>query len=92
MTGPRKGDHVEWNASGRKVRGTVVDKVTREVHVKGHAAKASANEPQFRVRSDKTGKEAVHKPSALRKTSAARPRAGAHETGSKRVPGRKPSR
>jgi len=50
-------------------RGTVEQKVTEPRHVKGHTAKASPENPEYRVRSDKSGKEAIHRPEALRKKS-----------------------
>ncbi|PRC48179.1 DUF2945 domain-containing protein, partial [Mycobacterium sp. ITM-2017-0098] len=33
----------------------------------GRTVRASADEPQYRVRSDKSGNDAVHKPQALKK-------------------------
>ncbi len=35
--------------------------------IKRHQVKASPDDPQFRVKSDKTGAEAAHKPDALKK-------------------------
>ena len=63
----KKGDHVNWNTSQGETSGTVVSKVTRTAKVKGHTAKASADEPEYKVKSDKTGAEAIHKPEALHK-------------------------
>ena len=64
----KKGDHVAWNTSQGETQGVVEKKVTSEEHVKGHVAKASKDEPQYKVKSDKSGKEAIHKPEQLRKT------------------------
>jgi hypothetical protein len=61
------GDKVEWNTPQGKTRGRVVKKVTRETHVKGHTVAASPENPEFLVQSDKSGKQAAHKPEALRK-------------------------
>ncbi len=33
----------------------------------GHVAKATEDEPEYKVKSDKSGKEAIHKPDALKK-------------------------
>ncbi len=63
----KAGDKVEWSISGGKSVGKVVRKTTTTTKVKGHVAKASAAEPQFEVRSEKSGKMAVHKPGELRK-------------------------
>ncbi len=63
----KAGDHVEWDYSGNKVQGTVEKKLTSETKIKGHVAKATKEEPQFLVKSDKTGAEAAHKPEELRK-------------------------
>ena len=63
----KKGDKVEWDSSGGSSTGEVVEKVTKETKVKGHTAKASKEEPQFKVKSEKSGKEAVHKAEELKK-------------------------
>ena len=67
MAGFKRGDHVEWNTSQGPIRGTVVNPVTRATHVKGYTAKASPDDPEVEVRSDKTGAHAVHRADALRK-------------------------
>jgi hypothetical protein len=65
----KKGDKVEWDTSQGKTHGTVVKKQTSETHIKSHKVAASKDDPQFIVKSDKSGKEAAHKPEALRKKS-----------------------
>jgi hypothetical protein len=60
-----KGDHVTWNSHGNKVEGTVERTITKETEASGRTVKASKDEPQYEVKSDKTGKTAVHKPGAL---------------------------
>jgi hypothetical protein len=66
QTKPKAGDAVEWQTSQGETNGKVVRKVSRTAHVKGHVAKASAAEPQYEVKSDKTGKTAIHKADALK--------------------------
>lgn len=61
------GDEVKWETPQGETHGKVVKKVTRTEKAGGHTAKASADEPQYRVRSAKTGKEAIHKPEGLRR-------------------------
>lgn len=61
-----KGDKVEWQSHGRTVRGTVEREITSDTEAAGRTVRASEDDPQYRVRSDKTGADAVHKPSALR--------------------------
>jgi hypothetical protein len=63
-----KGDHVEWNSHGSTAEGTVQKRITSETEAGGRTVKASKDEPQYLVRSDKSGGEAVHKPDALKKT------------------------
>ncbi len=65
----RKGDEVEWNSHGGTAEGTVEKKITSDTHAAKRDVKASKNEPQYLVKSDKSGGEAVHKPDALRKKS-----------------------
>lgn len=62
----KKGDKVEWDSSGGSASGEVVEKVTKETKVKGHTAKASKEEPQYKVKTE-SGKEAIHKPEELKK-------------------------
>ncbi len=61
-----EGDAVKWATPQGETRGKVVKKETSTTKASDHAAKATATKPQFRVRSDKTGKEAVHRPKALK--------------------------
>lgn len=63
----KKGDKVEWNTSQGKTEGTVKKKLTEEIDIKGHHVAASADNPEYLVESDKSGKEAAHKPESLKK-------------------------
>ena len=65
----KRGDKVEWNSSGGKSVGRVEKRVTSTTRIKGHVAKASKANPEYVVRSDKSGKTAVHKPTELKKRS-----------------------
>jgi hypothetical protein len=69
MSQPKRGDKVTWKSHGGEAVGKVVKKITTETDAGGRHVKASKDEPQYLVRSDKSGGEAVHKPSALRKRS-----------------------
>ncbi len=62
----KKGDKVEWKSHGSKAEGTVEKKITSETEAGGRKVKASKDDPQYLVKSDKGG-EAVHKPGALKK-------------------------
>jgi hypothetical protein len=62
----KKGDKVTWSSHGQQVHGTVEQKITKETEAAGRTVKASKDEPQYKVKSDKTGREAVHKPGALK--------------------------
>ncbi|MET0494799.1 MAG: DUF2945 domain-containing protein [Actinoplanes sp.] len=61
----RKGEKVTWSSHGHEVHGTVEEKITSETTEAGRKVKASPEEPQYKVKSAKTGREAVHKPEAL---------------------------
>ena len=63
----KPGDKVKWDTSQGETHGTVEKVVTSTTKVKGHTAKATKDEPQVVVKSDKSGSEAVHKPEALHK-------------------------
>jgi len=61
------GDKVEWEYSGSKVTGKITKRITEETEAGGRKVKASKDEPQFLVKSDNNGSEAVHKPESLKK-------------------------
>jgi len=63
----RKGDQVEWQSHGSTAEGTVEEKITSDKNAAGRKVRASEDDPQYRVRSDKSGNDAVHKPEALKK-------------------------
>jgi DUF2945 family protein len=60
-----RGDDVSWQSHGHTVHGEVEKKITNRTAAAGRTVDASPEEPQYQVRSDKTGREAVHKPEAL---------------------------
>jgi plastocyanin len=62
----KAGDRVTWSSHGGTAHGKVVKKLTSECRIKGHKVAASKDEPQYLVETDE-GKQAAHKPSALRK-------------------------
>jgi Hypervirulence associated proteins TUDOR domain len=64
----RKGDKVDWKSHGSTVTGTVEEKITSNTKSAGRTVRASKDEPQYRVRSDKSGRDAVHKPESLRRS------------------------
>ena len=61
------GDRVSWNTSQGRTRGRVVERKTRDFEFAGQHFTASSDEPSFVVESEKTGAQAAHKGSALRK-------------------------
>ena len=61
------GDHVSWNSEAGRVRGIIKKKLTAATKLKGYIVRASKDEPQYVIESDKTDHVAVHKGSALRK-------------------------
>jgi hypothetical protein len=63
----KPGDKVGWDSSGGHSVGKVVKKQTTPTQIKGHKVAASKENPQYIVKSDKSGKEAAHKPGELKK-------------------------
>ncbi len=63
----RKGDKVEWKSHGQTVEGTVERQITSDTEAAGRTVRASKDDPQYLLRSNKTGADAVHKPGALRR-------------------------
>jgi len=66
MTELKKGDTVEWKSHGGTAHGEVERKLTADTKIKGHQVRASKDDPQYLVKSDKGG-EAAHKGAALKK-------------------------
>ena len=65
----KQDDSVTWKSHGGTAEGKVEKKITSETEAGGRKVKASQDEPQYLVRSEKSGGEAVHKPGALKKQS-----------------------
>ena len=63
----KKGDHVSWNSHGSKAEGVVEEKITSDTKAAKRQVRASEDDPQYLVKSEKSGGEAVHKPGALKK-------------------------
>ncbi|MCG7593133.1 DUF2945 domain-containing protein [Mycobacterium sp. C3-094] len=69
MSELNKGDKVTWQSHGNTVKGTVEEKITSDTEAAGRTVRASSDDPQYRVVSDKSGNDAVHKPESLNKKS-----------------------
>lgn len=63
----KAGDKVEWDSPQGIGEGEIVREVTGEAHIGRHLFKASPEEPEYEVKSEKSGKHAIHRPGALRK-------------------------
>ncbi|WP_086866281.1 DUF2945 domain-containing protein [Streptomyces viridochromogenes] len=61
------GQRVRWNSEAGHVEGVIVKKHTRNVEYKGHTRHCSQEDPQYEIKSDKTGHVAMHKGGALTK-------------------------
>jgi hypothetical protein len=66
------GDHVEWNSEAGRVRGTIKKKITSAIKFKTYTVRASREEPQYLIKSDKTDHLAMHKGAALTKISTSK--------------------
>ncbi len=64
-----EGDQVSWKTHGTTTHGTVEKKITSDTEAAGRTVRASKDDPQYLVRSAKSGREAVHKPDALHEQS-----------------------
>jgi hypothetical protein len=61
------GDRVSWMTSQGRTRGTIKEVRTKDFEFDGQKFTATAEQPAFIVVSEKSGKLAAHKGSALRK-------------------------
>jgi Hypervirulence associated proteins TUDOR domain len=66
----RKGDKVTWESHGSEATGKVEKKITEDTEAAGRKVNAGRDDPQYLVKSDKSGGEAVHKPDALKKNKS----------------------
>lgn len=65
----KRGDHVSWNSEAGRVRGTITRVISSQIKFKGYIVRASKDEPQYEIKSDKTDHIAMHKGASLRKLS-----------------------
>jgi hypothetical protein len=65
--GFKVGDHVSWNSEAGRVSGRIVRVHVRNVSRQGYVHHASAEAPQYEIKSDKTDHLALHKGGALRR-------------------------
>lgn len=64
----KAGDKLSWSSHGGTAHGKVVKKLTSATDIKGHHVAASKDNPEYLVETE-DGKQAAHKPGALRKRS-----------------------
>jgi Protein of unknown function (DUF2945). len=62
----KTGARVSWNSEAGRVSGIIRKKISAPMEFKGYTVRASREEPQYLIESDKTDHLAVHKGSALR--------------------------
>ncbi len=67
MSTLKKGDMVRWDSSNGETHGKITKVHTKDFMFMEKQRRASEDEPQYEVMSEKTGKSAVHKGSALKK-------------------------
>jgi len=63
-------DRVSWMTSQGRTRGVVEEIREKDFEFDGQKFTASADEPAYIIRSEKSGKRAAHKGSALRRLSS----------------------
>ncbi|UFH51360.1 DUF2945 domain-containing protein [Pseudomonas sp. KNUC1026] len=62
----KTGDALRWNAEAGEIDGKVVKVHTHDLTFMGKHRPASQETPQYEVRSEKTGKHALHHGDALK--------------------------
>ncbi|MER2535972.1 MAG: DUF2945 domain-containing protein [Rhizobiaceae bacterium] len=67
----RIGDHVGWNSEAGRVSGRIIAVHTRDFDYKGHTHRATPDDPQYEIRSDRSDHIAAHKGSALHRIRGA---------------------
>jgi hypothetical protein len=59
------GDKVSWDSEAGRVSGTIIRVHTHDFDYKGHTHRATADDPQYEIKSSKTDHIAAHKGSVL---------------------------
>ena len=67
------GDHVRWNSEAGLVSGKIIKVHRKDVDYKGYTHHASADDPQYEIKSDKTDHIALHRGPALKKINRRKP-------------------
>ncbi|MYR61329.1 HVA1 family protein, partial [Streptomyces sp. SID625] len=52
----KKGDHVTWRSHGGQAEGEVEKEITERTEAAGRTVDASPDDPQYQVRSEKSGR------------------------------------
>ncbi|KTB59237.1 hypothetical protein AO067_22835 [Pseudomonas viridiflava ICMP 13104] len=60
------GDAVRWNSEAGEIHGKIIKVHTKDVEFMGKHRPASKDAPQYEVKSDKTGRSALHHEDALK--------------------------
>ena len=63
------GDRVGWDTSQGTTVGRIEKKLTRPMKIRSHKVAASAKNPEYLVRTEKSRKLAAHQPTELRNLS-----------------------
>ncbi|MEF2554377.1 DUF2945 domain-containing protein [Aurantimonas sp. A2-1-M11] len=61
------GDRVSWNSEAGRVTGKIIKVHNNDFDYKGHRRRASKDDPQYEIESEKTDHIAAHKENALTK-------------------------
>lgn len=65
MTTFKVGDRVGWSSEAGRVTGVIRKKISSPTKFKGYTVRASTDEPQYLIESEKTDHLAMHKGAAL---------------------------
>ncbi|MCF5467712.1 DUF2945 domain-containing protein [Pseudomonas syringae] len=60
------GDAVRWNSEAGEIHGRITNVHTKDVEFMGKHRPASKDAPQYEVKSNKTGRSALHHEDALK--------------------------
>ena len=61
----RVGQHVSWNSEAGRVSGRIIRVHTADFDYHGHTHRASSDDPQYEIKSDKTDHVAAHRGGVL---------------------------
>ena len=61
-----RGDHVSWASHSGRAHGVVQKEITERTRLGSQTVNAAPDDPQYRIRHERSGRDVHHRPEVLR--------------------------